>query len=92
MKSKIRILPLDIVMFETLSKGRLHGDVGRAPVRVVADAVHNGLRGLSLQRKCLVEGAELESILRKPVHGVLLRPHLKQPGSHGTVDAMLKIH
>lgn len=59
-------------MFETLSQACLHGDVGRAPIRMAADAVHNWLGGLSLQRKCLIEGAELEGILRKPVHGILL--------------------
>lgn len=59
-------------MFETLPQARLHGDVGRAPVLVVADAVHNRLGAFSLQRKRLVEGAKLEGILRKPVHGVLL--------------------
>lgn len=59
-------------MFETLSQACLHGDVGRTPVRVVADAVHDWLGGLGLQRKCLIEGAKLEGILGEPVHGVLL--------------------
>ncbi len=59
-------------MFETLSQARLHGDVGGAPVRVVADAVHDWLGGLSLQGKCLIEGTKLEGILGEPVLGVLL--------------------
>ena len=59
-------------MFETLSQACLHGDVGRTPVWVVADAVHDWLGGLSLQRQCLIEGAELEGILGEPVHGVRL--------------------
>lgn len=71
-------------MFETLSQARLHGDVGGAPVLVVADAVYDWLRGLGLQWKRLVEGAELEGVLGEQVHGVLLRRHLKQPESHDT--------
>ncbi len=66
-------------MFETLSQARLHGDVGGTPVRMVADTVDDRLGGLSLQRKCLIKGAELEGILGKPVHGVRLGCHLKQP-------------
>ena len=70
-------------MFETLSQACLHSDMGGAPVRVAADAVHDRLGGLSLQRKGLVEGPELEGVLGEPVHGILLGRHLKQPGSHG---------
>lgn len=71
-KSALPVSPLDVVMFETLSQARLHGDVGGTPVRVIADAVDNWLGGLSLQRKCLIEGAKLEGELGEPVHGVLL--------------------
>lgn len=81
-KSALPVLPLDIVMFEALSQACLHSNVGRTPVRVAADAVYDWLGGLSLQRKRLIEGAKLEGILGKPVHGVLLWRHLKQPGSH----------
>lgn len=59
-------------MFQALSQACLHGNVGRTPVWVVADAVHNWLGSVSLQRKCLVEGAKLEGILGEPVHGVRL--------------------
>lgn len=59
-------------MFKTLSQACLYGNVGRTPVRVVADAVHNWLGGLSLQMKCLVEGTKLEGILGEPVQGILL--------------------
>lgn len=40
--------PLNIVVFETLSQARLNGNVSRAPVPMIADAVHNGLGGLGL--------------------------------------------
>lgn len=59
-------------MFETLSQACLHGNVGGAPVRMAADAVHDWLGGLSLQRKCLIKWPKLEGILGEPVHGVLL--------------------
>lgn len=78
-------LPLDIVMFEALSQACLHGNVGRTPVWVAADAVYDWLGGLSLQWKRLIERTKLEGILGKPVHGVLLWRHLKQPGSHSAM-------
>lgn len=46
-------------MLKTQFQARFHSDVARAPVRVVADAVHNRLGGLCLQRKRLIEGAKL---------------------------------
>lgn len=65
-------VPLDIVMFKTLSEACVNGNVGRTPVRVVADAVHDRLGGLSLQRKRLVEGLKYEGIVGEPVHCILL--------------------
>lgn len=64
-------LPLDIVMFKTLSEACVNGNVGRAPVRVVADAVHNRLGGLCLQGKHLIEGPKCEGIVGEPVHCIL---------------------
>lgn len=65
-------LPLDVVMFKTLSEACVNCDVGRTPVRVVAYAVHNWLGGLSLQGKHLIEGPKFEGIVGEPVHGILL--------------------
>lgn len=65
-------LPLDIVMFKTFSEACVNGNMGRTPVRVAADAVHNGLGGLSPQGKRLIEGPKCEGIVGEPVHGILL--------------------
>lgn len=73
-------------MFEALSHARLHGDVSRAPVRVAAKAVHDGLRRVRLQGQNLVERSQLEGILGEPVHGILLWPHLKQPADGAVVS------
>lgn len=66
------VLPLNIVMFKALFEACVNCNVGRTPVRVVADAVHNWLGGLSLQGKHLIEGPKFEGIMREPVHGILL--------------------
>lgn len=84
--SAVSVPPLDVIVFETLSQSRLHGNVGRTPVRVAADAVHDRLGGFRLQREGLVEGAELQGVLSEPVHGVLLRRHLKHPGSQREIS------
>lgn len=72
-------LPLDIVMFKTLSEACVNGNVGRTPVRVVADAVHNRLGCLSLQGKRLIEGPKCEGVVGEPVRGILFWCYLKQP-------------
>lgn len=66
------VLPLNVVMFKALSETCVNCNVGRTPVWVVADAVHNWLGGLSLQGKRLIEGPKFEGIMREPVHGILL--------------------
>lgn len=66
-------------MFKTLSEAHVNGNVGRTPVWVVADAVNYWLGGLSLQGKRLIERPKFKGVVGEPVHGVLLRRHLKQP-------------
>lgn len=78
-------------MFETLSQACLYSDVGGAPVLVITDAVHNWLHSLSLQRQRLVEGSQFEGIVWKPVHGIVLWRHLKQP-SEQHMGYMAKFH
>lgn len=65
-------------MFETLSQTSVHCDVGGAPVRVGADAVHNGLNRLSLQRKDLVERPKFQGVLWEPVLSIFLWRYLEK--------------
>lgn len=71
LKQQDFFLPLNIVVFQTLSQACLDGNVSRTPVWVAPDAVHNWLGGLSLQRKGFIKWTKLEGILGEPVHGVL---------------------
>lgn len=68
-------------MLQAVTLAGVHSDVGRAPVRVVPQAIDYRLKRLWFERRTesFVEGAELEGVLREPVRSVLLQRHLEQP-------------
>lgn len=59
-------------MFETLSQACFNSNVGRAPVWVSTDAVHDWLCRLTLQKKGFIERSKFEGVLWEPVHGIFL--------------------
>lgn len=68
------VSPQNVIVLETVSQSNIHGDVSRAPVGVIAHTVYDWLERLGFQRwaEHFIKRAELEGILRKPIHGICL--------------------